>query len=233
MRTLLIDTDRLGPVMLREAPRRLERDGDPLANARGEPIFPGRLIVPGGARSTYSDQPSPREVRLKTVGSDRGLRPGVVRLAGRVTLTAWYQRGGRGRDATSELTVSAERIEPAQGRVSTSGWLPVRFMTPTPTDAPLVLDQAPLQDGGFRVYVMLPEGSVDGLAEVTSPLSVEHLIGQYAVPELWAKLVVPDREDIGRTSKAELPLMATSWAEAGKVPAPRREAKPDTGEVAA
>jgi hypothetical protein len=105
MRSLLIDTDRLGPVLLREAPRRLERDGSPVTSAEGEPVLMGRLVVPGGAKSAYAENPTPTQVRLKVLGSDRGLKAGVVRLGGRVTVTRWFQRGPQGR----ELQVGAHR----------------------------------------------------------------------------------------------------------------------------
>jgi hypothetical protein len=225
MRTLLVDVERLGVVMLRETPRRLERDGNPVATADGEVIFLGRLIVPGGARTPWAAAPSPLEVRLKTLGSDRGLRPGPVRLGGRVSLTAWYQRGGRGSDAKSELTVSAQEITPAPGgQVQLAGWLPVRLMTPNPSDPLLLLDQVPI-DGGFRTYLMTPEGAVEGLAEVTSTVSVTHLVGKYVTVDLTAKLVVPDREDVGRSTKSELPLAGTNW-QAVDEPKPARRERP-------
>src|SRR5687768_11231884 len=191
MRTLLIDTDWLGSVLLREAPRRLERDGSPVTSAEGEPVLRGRLVVPGGAKSAYADNPTPTQVRLKVLGSDRGLQAGVVRLGGRVTVTRWFQRGPRGGNSKSELTVSAERIEPVSGPATVTGWLPVQFMAPTVGDLPLLLGEVPLEGGGWRAYLSLPAGSVEGVAEVDSRTPVSHLVGSYVRPTLWAKLIQP------------------------------------------
>ena len=139
MRTLLVDTERLGAVLLREAPRRLERDGAPVTNSDGEALYMGRIVLPGGAKNAYTDQATPREVRIKRTGTDGGLRPGIVKLAGRCTLTRWYVRGGRGVNAKSELTLSAERVEPAANETPTiAGWLPVELDYPNRSDAPLL-----------------------------------------------------------------------------------------------
>jgi hypothetical protein len=58
---------------------------------------------------------------------------------------------------------------------------------------------------------------VEGVAEVDTKLPVSHLVGSYVRPTLWAKLVQPDVEDLSRAVKAELPLMATGWEQAGRL----------------
>src|SRR4051794_35418926 len=98
MRVLTIDAAALGAVVLRQPPEERPPTAD------GERVFVGRVIVPS--------ERGPVECRLRTNKLYDG-GPGVVTLAGSVRATSWYVPGGRGADAKSEITVSAEHIHPA------------------------------------------------------------------------------------------------------------------------
>jgi hypothetical protein len=107
-----------------------------------------------------------------------------------------------------------------------TGWLPVQFMAPSEGDHPLLLGEVPLEGGGWRAYLSLPAGSVEGVAEVDTKVPVSHLVGSYVRPTLWAKLIQPDVEDLSRSVKAELPLMATAWEQLAQLLGQADDPKP-------
>ena len=214
MKSLHIDTARLGPIYLQESYRPIERDGRKVTTGNGELVYLARAVVPGCAPSGYRD-PTAGQIRLKAIGGAPNVNVGPITLAGKVTLTSWYQRGGRGVDARCEATITAERVEqaPAGTLPTVSGLLPVRLPL-APGQFPVILGQTEQDraDLPWRVVVALPEGMFDGLVEIDSPISVENLLGQPVEVQLDAKLIVPDREDVGRSAKAEINLIALSWS---------------------
>ncbi|MPY95457.1 MAG: hypothetical protein GEV08_21095 [Acidimicrobiia bacterium] len=207
MKSFHLDTGRTGPLMVRQVPTpRMTDSGAPQVDDNGEVVNLGRVIVPGVLTSSYGT-PAPRQCRLKVTGQvPDGITDGsVVRLAGKVTVTSWYLRGARGRDARSEITLSPERVELAPGEFPTfEGLLPVR---PPVDDAFTFMASKPAEGGnGFEAALVVPSSIVDQAGTVRVVLDVqpdEGLAGRPVRFEgLRVALLQPEGEDVGRASKA-------------------------------
>ncbi|MGE3448702.1 MAG: hypothetical protein AB7H92_14105 [Microbacteriaceae bacterium] len=171
----------------------------------GQAVYAAEAVIPGKLPSRFADVDGPDLVRLRCAGHNPGSGAGdVVRLSGKVLITAWYNRQ-RGSEARSDITVSAERVENARGA------------TPAITGGlPAVLPPGMYLGSTDNVAsVMLPpEGvhHVDGLVavKVAAPVPVD-LVGQDVVPVgLRCYFTAPAREDVSQRSKAELVLVAQS-----------------------
>ncbi len=229
MKYLHLDLARMGAVVIREVPTpRMQADKTtPLTNANGEQVYAGRVLIPGVARSLFAD-PLPGQVRLKIEGNPPPadlVEGSVVRLTGTVKLSSWYQRGGRGSDATSSATLTPDGLVLATGeRPQLTGLVPVSPPVSDPFTA-LAFEQA---DDGWDLTAMVPQAVVDQAGVVKVRLAVrpaDDLIGMpIRFDGLMCKVVQPDVEDIGRNAKAELILSAASVTSAALVStgAPRR-----------
>ncbi len=215
MKFVHVDLDRLGPVVIREVPTaRTQSDKvTPLVNGNGEQVYTGRVLIPGTARSAFAD-PLPGQVRLKLEGNPPpgGLEPGaIVRLGGLVKLSAWYQRGARGAAATSQATITAERITVVTGEApQLMGYVPV---SPPVSDPFIALGVE--QDGDqWDLVAMVPQAVVDQQGVVKVRLSAKPDDGLIGMPvrfvDMAAKVIQPDSEDVGRSAKAELAFFATA-----------------------
>lgn len=207
MKTFTIDTDRLGPVMVRQAPTpRLNDQGQPQVDDNGQVVHLGRVVLPGVQTSTYGT-PSPRQCRLKVTGHmPADITDGaVVTFAGKVNLTSWYLRGARGRDAKSEVTLSPERIELAVGQLPRfDGLVPVHG----PADPFVLMQWRGRQDNpGFEVACIVPASVIDESGTVNVFVDQQPADGLEGRPvrfdNLRVALVVPESEDAGRSNKAQ------------------------------
>ena len=222
IQTLLVDTARLGAVFVQEPPRLVEsKDGKPSRDdATGQPVYLGRIVLPGGVRSAFQDLPMGAAVRLRSLGSDGGIVPGVSRLDGKVTISRWFHGVDRrtNTDLNSDITISAERVIPAPGEpLALDGWLPVGWHHPArvdPSARPTVLSSRPQRDNGYLIELALPPGAMEPTVHVASDDPLLHLLGRPVNVTLWAKLIVPEREDLSRFAKAELAIIGTDWAAA-------------------
>lgn len=222
------------PVMLRRGFEPLTTaEGAPLADRNGQPYYVAEAVVPGRVAGRYGiDADRPDTVRIRTAGANPGYPDAgtVVRLAGRVTATVWYTPRARGAEARSNLTITAEHLEPTTGTTpAVRGGLPAVF----PADVPVILlGQA---DDGTADLMLAAVGTytVDGIAEVrcATPVPTELVGAQVAPVGLRAYYVLPDREDVGTRAKAEFILSCTSIAPAPTVNG-RTTRKADAGMVA-
>lgn len=215
MRVLPIDPTELGAVVLRQVPEERPPTAD------GERVFVGRVIVPGRF--------GPQECRLRTSRPFDGA-PGVVTLHGTVRATSWFLAGGRGVDAKSEVTITAEEIRPSTDAPVLAGRdLPVRL----PFEQTMLLSTTPTNTGEQRCALMVPADVFDGdggVAEVMvtsvdtaiAPGSTVRIVG------LSGRVSIPDRGDAGRYSKAKVLLSAQRLELAEPVTAgrSRRESAP-------
>lgn len=213
------------------------KDGTPITGDGGQPVYVGRIVVPGVATSDYGPA-LPGEVKIK-MNHDPKVPAGPVRLSGKTTISAWYNRGGRGQDAGSDLTISTERLEaaPAGARAQYIGLLSVMLPTPEGT-APRLghvepIDGARPDEDGFRCVLVMPPGMVDGVETITSRPDPSLLVGQAVRPSLVARFVQPSPEDVGRNSKASIKLSAVDWAAAAPTAPPRPARRTETEEVSA
>lgn len=200
-----------------------DANGVPQADRDGQPVYAAEVVIPGRLISRFADNDQPDLVRLRVVGHNPGHNAGdVVRLGGKVLLTAWYTPRARGSNARSDVTISAERVEAARGSApSITGGLECSL------PAGMFLGQ----DGeGVASLMLPPEGvhTVDGLAaiKVASPVPVE-LVGADVVPVgLRAFFVAPDREDVSQRAKAELILTAVGLERVGATNGRTRKSDP-------
>ena len=215
MKYVHVDLDRLGPVMVREVPTpRTKADKvTPLVTDSGEQIYTGRVLIPGTARSLFAD-PLPGQVRLKLEGNapPDGLVDGsIVRLGGLTKLSVWYQRGERGSSATSQATLTPERITVVTGeKPQLLGYVPV---LPATTD-PFIALGVEADGDTWNLVCMVPQSIVDQAGVVKVRVTAkpdDELIGMpVRFVDLQAKVIQPDTEDVGRAAKAELMFLATA-----------------------
>lgn len=97
----------------------------------GQPIYVAEAVIPGKIESAYKlGDDSHDNVRLRVLGSNPGHGDNtIVRLEGAVRISAYFQPRQAGRAASSDVTVTAERVDlalPGQFPV-TFGGLPVGF----------------------------------------------------------------------------------------------------------
>lgn len=190
----------------------VDSNGNPQADKDGQPVFAAEGVVAGKLLGRFADQDGPDLLRIRVVGNNPGHAAGeVVRLSGVCRLSAWYTPRARGSDARSDVTLSAERVEPARGAAPTiSGGIAATLPTA------MFLGQTA---DGVCSLMLPPEGlhTVEGLAEVrvASPVPAD-LIGVDVVPVgLRVFYVAPDREDVSQRSKAELLLRAQALERVG------------------
>jgi hypothetical protein len=208
-----------------------DANGTPKATKHGEPVFIAEAVVPGRIASRYAiDNDRPDTIRVKVAGHDPGHGAGtIVRLSGRVTLTAWYQPRARGADARSDLTITAERVDLAPNdKPAVRGGLEASL------PAGLFLGQA--ADGS--VDIMLPPADsyvVEGMAELkcTTTLSPDLIGAEVTAVGLRALYVVPDSEDTSARSKAELVLVCTGLERVGSSNGRARKSDPTPEPAAA
>src|SRR5262245_2611841 len=94
---------------------RTDKTGTPIPDKSGQAVYVAEAVTPGRLASRFgTDNDGPDALRLRVIGSHPGHGPGTVcRLAGRSTISAWYSPRARGSDASSDLTITAERVEAA------------------------------------------------------------------------------------------------------------------------
>lgn len=211
MRVIEIDAQALGTVMLREAPMESTQVGD-----NGEAIRYGRVVMPSMAGGV--------DLRLRANRPYQGA-PGPVRLTGTVRITAWYQAQGRGRSASSEVTITADGIEPSDGELTLFG-----------RDIPVLCPAGVIYIGpaGNRVQVMLPADiySRDGGVFSVAPIVGDRLpvadgirggVDEVRLVGLTVRGRNVDQADAGRFAKSELLFFAQRVE---KAPAARQSTPP-------
>lgn len=219
--TVHLRVDDLAPIVLRRPfEMALNRDKVPVADPKtGEPIFYAEAILPGLVPGRFSMEPSVGSVRLRVNGANPGAGT-VVRLDGKVTISATYARGNRMSDRNSHITVTAERVRPVNGeRPGGRGFLPAYLpVNGLLVDARPQAENDPQNPRWVADIALEPSSSyvVDGLAEVILAGPVpDGLLGQSVRPvDLRVRYTSPDSVDVSQRSRAELLLSASYLEEA-------------------
>lgn len=217
MRTMHIDNERLGVVMLREAfaPGQADANGTPLVDgATGELVYHARVLIPGGADGGFGHGTTPIQARVRMVGVDPGIPAGTpVRLEGRTTVTAWA-RMERTRYVDAGVTITAANVTTAPNELpDLVGMLALRFHFPSGGNAVLVSqshNDRPGEEFPYTATLMLPAGSVDGVANVLVRVNPAELLGSPVDADFLGRLVIPDQSDVGRNNKPDILVYANT-----------------------
>lgn len=224
MRTMNVDIDRLGPVVLRDM------DSEQRVNDEGEISYRGAVIVPG--------KRAPIEIRLRT-RQPYNDGPGAVRMLGNVRLTAWTN--GRRNATNSDVTISCDRIERTSDQPNLIGrGVPVEL----PPMMLLALGRRTAgDDPRTPASLMLPADHYDrdrGAVDVAVAAQPDLMItAQARVVAAEALIRLPDADDQpGRFNKATIIIEAARLDPAALAPAPapktgRRNDAEQPGEVTA
>ena len=223
IRNITLRTDELAPVLLRRPfEQAMTREKTPAVTQDGQPIHYAEAIVPGLVTGRFSFEPMLGSVRLRVLGSAPGVGAGVVRLEGRVTMSATYGRGQRMSDRTSHLTITAERVRQTDERPGGRGFLPAELPV-----AGVLMDARPQnasEPAGRWVADLALDATgaytVEGLAEFVSMIPVaDHLIGATVRPvDLRARYTAPDSMDVNQRNRAELLLSCSGFDTVGAPP---------------
>lgn len=232
--TVHVRANDLPPVLLRRPfEQALNRDKVPVITPDGQPTYYAEAAVPGKVNGRFDFDPGLGAIRLRVLGGAPSVAtdgPAIVRLEGRVTLSATYNRGQRMSDRLSHVTITAEHVRQVTGeRPAGRGFLPVDLPVPG-----VLLDARPMSEaepGARWVADVALEASssyvVNGMAElvVAGPVP-EDLLGRRIRPvELSARYTLPDTLDVSQRTRAEL-LLSCAYLEAvegiaSPPPAPR------------
>ncbi len=243
MDTWHIDTDALGPLRLRVAPTVVAtRDGEVIPDPRTkQPIYMGELIVPGVSPGRRGPT-FPKGIRVRFLGeAPKGLEDGqIVRLGGKVTVSAWYRPSARrGDNPASEITISPEAMQPTtepEKEGVLRRLLPLR--SPSPGMLPWTLLDVYEPEGadGLVAMVMTPvdtygnDGTVEGALNGAPDIG---LIGrQVQLVDVRGRIVFPDQRDVGRNLKSELVVTVGSIVEHRDLVTVSNGAKPAKAEPA-
>lgn len=223
-KTMHIDTERLGVVFLREAfaPAMADNQGTILTDAAsGDTVFHARVVIPGGAAG-FGHTVAPFEARLRVVGFDPGIESGTpIRLEGRTSIT-WWTNTERGRYVDAGYTITAVAVTAAHDeRPHLQGMLPVRFYFPSGGEATLlsVELERPGDDYPYTATIGMPVGHVTPQGTKGNPTV---FVRTQPAEDLWrvdadwqARLVLPDRDDLGRNNKPDIVVYANALRAAG------------------
>lgn len=215
MDTWHIDTEKLGPVRLRLAPKvMMTSDGSIVPDrVSGAPIYMGELLVPGFSVGR-SGETSTRGMRVRFVGScPDGLEDqSVVELGGKVTVSAWYRAAeNRADTARSAVTISPETMVPTTKRINPASLVNLLpLVSPSPAGLPWILESFSRPES-WNVPVLTLSAPVDtygneGAIQIGVIGAIdEELIGEpVQLVDPVGRLVIPDRRDVGRAAKAQM-----------------------------
>ena len=177
----------------------------------GQMIYVAEAVIPGKIESAFRvGEDSHDNVRLRVVGHNPGHESNtIVRLEGSPRIVAYYQPRQAGRQAQSDVTVTAERVElAAPGQLPvTYGGLPVAFPFEVRYWGAKPLPPTPTGEVNYQLQCTLPKEAsyiYEGTFEVRcKQRPLDTLIGKAVVfNDLRGFYTAPDRGEASGRSKA-------------------------------
>jgi hypothetical protein len=197
-------------LVLRKPFAPIESGGAPVADKHGQQIFMAQAAAPGEVRFGLDDTPS--EIRLKVVGVQPTMPEGSLITITGGKLTTWYNRGQRGAQSRSDVTISAETVQLARpGSVPmVRGGLPAHHEGNT---ALLIGVNRDGNDNPIGIDVMFDATgtfAVNGVCQIrcTAAVPTDYIMRHVVIHDLRAYFSRPSAEDVGQRTKTELILGA-------------------------